>query len=147
MTDTVRTELVLAMAQGLVHARRHGQRFTPPADAQDLSPAEAYAVQAEVAQRMAWFAGAPRAWKAGGAPTVSAAPLPAAWPSPHTWQPTAWPDVPPSQAQWVVEAELAFTLGDTPPAGASISTVLDCIDTVAVAIETIDTRLSCGLRA
>lgn len=129
------------MAHGLLKARQQGQTFTPMADCQTLSTEEAYAVQTLVAQGMGWFAQGVPAWKAGGAPVVSAAPLPAAHTSPAHWQPGDCPGT----HEWIIEAEVAFRLARAPQ-GPDLSTdVVAAIGTVAVAIEAIATRLGTGL--
>ena len=131
------------MTLGLVEARQQNRLFAPDATLQDLSPEEAYAVQAGVARALGWFADRPRAWKAGGAPVVSGAPLPQVLHSPAVWSPvsTTATDATDAAQTWIVEAELAFTLARAPQ-GADVAQALG---TVAVSIEAIDTRLASGL--
>lgn len=139
--DFTSTDRVQRMARGLLLARQHGQPFQAPHDLQDLNTDEAYAVQALVAQGMGWFSQGVPAWKAGGAPVVSAAPLPAAHPSPAIWQ----PDSGANAKEWIIEAEVAFRLARAPEGPDLAGDVVAAIDTVAVAIEAIDTRLGAGL--
>jgi 2-keto-4-pentenoate hydratase len=139
--DPTLTDRVQRMSHGLLLARQLGQPFQAPHDLHDLTPDEAYAVQALVAQGMGWFAQGVPAWKAGGAPVVSAAPLPAVHPSPATWQPASG-----TQAEaWIIEAEVAFRLARAPEGPDLATDVVAAIGTVAVAIEAIDTRLGAAL--
>ncbi|WP_165456583.1 fumarylacetoacetate hydrolase family protein [Aquabacterium lacunae] len=135
------TDRVQRMALGLLQARQQGEPFTPPADCVDLNVDEAYAVQALVGEGMGWFAQGVPAWKAGGSPTVSAAPLPAVHPSPGRWQPV----VARNTREWLIEAEVAFRLARAPQGPDLATDVVAAIGTVAVAIEAIDTRLGSGL--
>jgi 2-keto-4-pentenoate hydratase len=130
------------IVQGLVRARRSGQAWPMDALAPDLSFDEAYAVQAAVARELGWFPDRPRAWKVGGSPVVTAAPLPEVMPSPAVWAP-AWR---PARAgeEVLVEAELAFRLAATPQRPEDI---LACLGSVCVAVEVIGTRLAHGLAA
>ncbi|MEY4763586.1 MAG: hypothetical protein RI907_259 [Pseudomonadota bacterium] len=129
------------LTQGLVAARQQRRLFTPDAGAQALTTAEAYAVQAGVAAAMGWFPNGPRAWKAGGASTVSGAPLPEVLRSPAVWHPASPPAADGGPSEWIVEAELAFEIAGGPAAPGQAPE----LGTVAVAIELIDTRLSTGL--
>jgi 2-keto-4-pentenoate hydratase len=125
------------IAQSLVAARRSGQPCAIAETHPDLDLNEAYAVQAEVARQMGWFTQGPRAWKVGGAPVITAAPLPQVLSSPATWSLAGHPDV-------LIEAELAFRLNQTPTGPQD---VLSCLGTVCVSIELIGTRLVDGLNA
>ncbi len=125
------------IAQSLVAARRSGQPCDIARTNPDLGLDEAYAVQAEVAQQMGWFTHGPRAWKVGGSPVITAAPLPQVLSSPATW-PLA------GQDEVLIEAELAFRLDQTPTCPQD---VLSCLGTVCVSIELIGTRLLDGLNA
>jgi 2-keto-4-pentenoate hydratase len=133
------------IVQGLVAARRSGQAWAWPVGEQppDLSLDEAYAVQAGVARAMGWFAGRPTAWKVGGSPVITAAPLPQVWPSPATWAALALAGAN-SPDEVLVEAELAFRLAATP---AHANDILACLGTVCVSLEVIGTRLAQGLSA
>jgi len=154
----MQTERIATAVAALVAARRSGQPWTPPTAWADLSTDEAYAIQADVAQAMGWFADAPTAWKAGGAPNVSGAPLPQVLPTPATWSPPSWgvPEEAPGDlptlatsiatSTWIIEAEVAFRLGRAPDSTHPEADILQCLDTVAVAIEAIDTRLHHGLQ-
>jgi len=126
-TDTI--------VQALVHARRTGAP-TPIAQAHPEPTAdEAYAVQAGVARQLGWFTQRPLAWKVGGHPQTSAAPLPVVLHSPACAE--VGGDV-------LVEAELAFRLSRTPT---HPEDVMACLGTVCVSIEWIATRLANGLQA
>ena len=125
------------IAQNLVAARRSGQPSAIAETHPDLSLDEAYAVQAEVARQMAWFTQGPKAWKVGGAPVITAAPLPQVLSSPATWSLAG-------QHEVLIEAELAWRLGQTPT---SPHDVLSCLGAVCVSIELIGTRLLDGLNA
>jgi 2-keto-4-pentenoate hydratase len=125
------------IAQSLINARRTGQPSVIVHSHPDLGLDQAYAVQAEVARQMGWFTQGPRAWKVGGAPVITAAPLPQVLSSPATW-PLAGPH------EVLIEAELAFRLGQTPTGPHD---VLSCLGTVCVSIELIGTRLVDGLNA
>lgn len=135
------TDRAQHMANGLLQARQQHRAFTPPAECHDLSIDEAYAVQALVGHGMGWFTHGVPAWKAGGSPVVSAAPLPAVLASPGCWRPAEAPDT----SEWVIEAEVAFRLARAPQGPDLAADVVAAIGTVAVAIEAIDTRLATGL--
>lgn len=125
-----------AIAQALVHARRTGTPCPMADPACDLSEADAYAIQAMVAQGMGWFAsGRPTAWKVGGTTTVSAAPLPEVLSSPAHWPHT-------DGSPLLVEAELAFRLQRTPQ---HAHDMLDSLGSVCVSLEVIGTRWREGL--
>lgn len=130
------TEKTRAIANELTAARGSKHRwhtgFGP-----ELTIEEAYAIQAEVAQTMGWFPQGPKAWKVGGKPVVTAAPLPEVLSSPATWTPAAAGAV-------VVEAELAFRLNAAPNLPED---VLQCLGSVSVSIEMVDTRMEGGLDA
>lgn len=129
-----------ASVRALVQARRSGATVaavTPP-DAE-----AAYAVQAQVAQELGWFAGAPaRHWKSGGPSReqpLTHAPLPPAgvWASGHDAR--AWP------FHWRgIEAEVALRLGrDVDDALAQTLDLADAtalVDAMAVSIEVVDSR-------
>jgi 2-keto-4-pentenoate hydratase len=137
------------IANTLVQARRSGQ----VADATRVAikdAAQAYRVQALVAQAMGWDDGTPpRHWKAGGPgrdATLTHAPLPPAgvWPSPA--DASAWP------FHWRgIEAEIALRLGqDVDPAlaqGLTPEAAPALIDAMAVSIELVDARWAQALQA
>jgi 2-keto-4-pentenoate hydratase len=125
------------MAQSLIDARRTGQPSVIVQSHPDLGLDQAYAVQAEVARQMGWFTHGPRAWKVGGSPVITAAPLPQVLSSPATWSLDG-------QHEVLIEAELAFRLGQAPTGPHD---VLSCLGTVCVSIELIGTRLLDGLNA
>lgn len=125
------------IAQSLVAARRSGQPCDIAKAHPELGLDEAYAVQAEVARQMGWFTHGPRAWKVGGSPVITAAPLPQVLSSPANGSLGGQHDV-------LIEAELAFRLGQTPE---QPEDVLACLGTVCVSIELIGTRLLDGLSA
>ena len=125
------------IGQSLVAARRSGQPCDIARTHPDLGLAEAYAVQAEVARQMGWFTQGPRAWKVGGSPVITAAPLPQVLSSPATWSLAG-------QHEVLIEAELAWRLSQTPTGPHD---VLSCLGTVCVSIELIGTRLLNGLNA
>ena len=125
------------ISQSLIEAWRSGQRWQVDFSEVELSPAEAYQIQADVANALDWFPQGPRAWKVGGYPNPSAAPLPEVLISPASWQA-------PFRDTVLIEAELAFRLGRTP---SSPGEILSCLDTVCVSIELVDTRLVGGLQA
>ena len=125
------------ITQGLIEAWRSGQRWQVDFSAVDLGPADAYQIQADVAQALGWFPQGPKAWKVGGYPNASAAPLPEVLLSPASWQA-------PFKDALLVEAELAFRLGRTPSGPEDLRS---CLETVCVSIELVDTRLAGGLQA
>lgn len=125
------------ITQGLIEAWRSGQRWQVDFSEMEPSPADAYQIQADVAQALGWFTQGPRAWKVGGYPNASAAPLPEVLSSPASW-------AAPFGDAVLVEAELAFRLGRTPSGPAEL---LSCLETVCVSIELVDTRLAGGLQA
>ncbi len=137
-------ERLQRIVQGLVSARRSGQAWQVADLSADLSLDDAYAVQAAVAREMGWFAERPMAWKVGGSPVVTAAPLPRVWPSPAEWDGAAagWGEA--GADEVLVEAELAFRLATTPLFPEDIRS---CLGTVCVAVEVIGTRLAKGLGA
>jgi 2-keto-4-pentenoate hydratase len=135
--DMSHTTPLQGIAQSLVAARRSGRPCAIATTHPDLSLDEAYAVQAEVARQMGWFTQEPRAWKVGGAPVITAAPLPQVLSSPATWSLAG-------QHEVLIEAELAFRLDRTPTGPQD---VLSCLSTVCVSIELIGTRLLDGLNA
>lgn len=124
------------LVQRLTEARRLGT-LVDPALWGDLTQADAYAIQAGVAQALGWFPQGPRAWKVGGSNPTTAAPLPEVRPSPATWPATGTEGV-------LVEAELAFRLARTPTCAED---VLACLGSVGVSLEVIGTRLAHGLAA
>ncbi len=125
------------ITQGLIEAWRSGQRWQVDFSEIEPSPTDAYQIQADVAQALGWFTQGPRAWKVGGYPNASAAPLPEVLSSPANW-------AAPFGDAVLVEAELAFRLGRTP---AHPTEILSCLETVCVSIELVDTRLAGGLQA
>jgi 2-keto-4-pentenoate hydratase len=128
---------IAPIVQALVEARRTGQPSHIASQHPGLTPDEAYEVQGGVAKQLGWFTQRPLAWKVGGHPAPSAAPLPEVLNSPgHAVAPPAG-DV-------LVEAELAFRLARTPTGAED---VLACLGTVCVSIEWIATRLSQGRQA
>lgn len=133
MTLTDRTRFIV---DHLLAARRSGQRWCTDFDP-SLGLDEAYAVQAAVAEHLGWFPQGPQAWKVGGQPVITAAPLPEVLTSPAQWQPA-------SPGALVVEAELAFRLNAAPDRPEDIR---HCLDSVCVSIEMVDTRLAGGLDA
>lgn len=124
------------IVQGLVSARR-GQAWSHRGMAPELSVDDAYAIQSGVASALGWFPDGPKAWKVGGQPLITAAPLPEVLLSPARWSCS-------SPGGVLIEAELAFRLAETP---ARPEDILACIGTVCVSIELIGTRLSDGLSA
>ncbi|MEY4429724.1 MAG: hypothetical protein RLZZ182_2413 [Pseudomonadota bacterium] len=144
------SERAQQLAQALIQARQQARACPPDARWADLSTEEAYAVQALVGHGMGWFQQGVPAWKAGGAPVVSAAPLPEVCSSPAMWRPTAWTgdDAAPSDTEgWIIEAEVAFRLARAPQGPNLAADVVQALGTVAVAIEAIDTRWAAGLAA
>jgi len=125
------------IVQGLVSARRSGQAWSHGSVTTELGVDDAYAIQSGVASAMGWFPDGPKAWKVGGHPLTTAAPLPEVLDSPARWACSSPNGV-------LIEAELAFRLSDTP---ARPEDVLACIGTVCVSIELIGTRLIDGLGA
>ena len=134
MTLTERTRPIV---DGLLAARLSGRRWRVENFDESLSLEEGYAIQAGVADRLDWFPQGPKAWKVGGKPVITAAPLPEVLSSPATWTPAAAGAV-------VVEAELAFRLNAAPNRPED---VLRCVDSVCVSIEMVDTRMEGGLDA
>ena len=144
MTDT--TEITAATDR-LVQARQ-AQRLQP---APTLSSAEAaYAVQAQVARTLGWFAdpNQPVHWKSGGpsraALTHAALPPAGIWASPA--QAGTWPFT-----LRGIEAEVALRLRE--PVDAARAATLDdvaaraLIDAMTVTIEVVDSRWAEGLEA
>lgn len=113
------------------------------------SPAQAYAVQQGVAERLAWFQpGALEHWKTGGpsrqaVPTHARLPEHGIWPSPAT---TDWPF-----AMRGIEAEIALRLAV--PVDAALAARLDrdsacqLVDAMTVTIEVVDSRWTQGAQA
>lgn len=137
------------IAQALIEARQSGQ-VADAAGATITDAAQAYRVQALVAQAMGWDSDRPaRHWKSGGPgrdATLTHAPLPAAgvWASPADAR--AWP------FHWRgIEAEIALRLGQdvdtalaqslTPEAAPAL------VDAMAVSIELVDSRWAQALQA
>lgn len=134
MTSSAHLQTIV---QGLVSARRSGQAWARGSVTPELGVDDAYAIQSGVASALGWFPDGPKAWKVGGQPQITAAPLPEVLDSPARWACSSPDGV-------LIEAELAFRLADTP---ARPEDVLACIGTVCVSIELIGTRLSDGLSA
>lgn len=136
-------QAIATIALALANAHRSGATWQPDGAWPEITPADAYAIQAAVASQLGWFPEGPRAWKVGGTTDISAAPLPEvrAAHTAHTWR------LPAGQEEVLVEAELAFRLSGTPSAAASLAEVLGALGTVCVAVELIGTRLSDGLSA
>ena len=130
--------LIESIVQGLVQARRYRQPWAPPVFDAALSLEDGYAVQAGVAAAMGWFpSGRATAWKAGGKAQMTAAPLPLVLPSGAHWSPDGGGDL-------VMEAEVAFRLGQTPTSAGGVA---GCIASMCVTIEMVSTRLAGGLQA
>ena len=125
------------IARALVEARRSGKPWGPQQLHEGLSLDDAYAIQAEVAEALAWFEGRPKAWKVGALPMHNAAPLPQVLPSPAVWPLGGTGGV-------LIEAELAFRFARTPQ---SAQDVQACLGTVCVSIELVDSRLVGGMTA
>jgi 2-keto-4-pentenoate hydratase len=138
------------VARALLQARRERQ----PTDAALLAgaletPAEAYAVQALVAQGMEAAPQTPRYWKSGG-PSRDAVLTHAALPERGVW-------TSPADARgWhcnvrLIEAEIALRLGrDVTPAEAARltpETAGSLVDAMAVSIELVDSRWREGVQA
>jgi 2-keto-4-pentenoate hydratase len=135
---------VQALVAALVRARESG---IPADDASDLlqlqDAAQAYAVQAGVAQALDLHAGqAPVHWKSGGAnrqAVLTHAPLPAAgiWLSPAVAG--AWPF-----AMRGIEAEVALRLGSAVDAelaaSLEVASAALLVDAMTVSIEVVDSR-------
>lgn len=125
------------VARHLAQAWRSGTAWTPAAY-HDFSAEEAYAIQDRVAALLEWFPdGHPRAWKAGGNPILTAAPLPHIQHSGSTWHASGLAEI-------VVEAEVALRLARAPDDAQDVS---NCIGTMCVAIEIVGTRMHNGLKA
>jgi len=134
MTSSAHRQTIV---QGLVSARRSRQAWSHGSGTPELGVDDAYAIQSGVASALGWFPDGPKAWKVGGHPLITAAPLPDVLVSPARWNCSSPDGV-------LIEAELAFRLADTP---ARPEDVLACIGAVCVSIELIGTRLSDGLSA
>lgn len=133
------TDPIEHIANALVKARRHGNSWLPPGgfDAA-LGLSDAYRIQDAVAAAMGWFpSGRPSAWKAGGKPAMSAAPLPRVLASGAPWDHAVGHDL-------VAEAEIAVRLGRTPTSAADAA---NCVATLCVSLEIVGTRLAGGLTA
>jgi 2-keto-4-pentenoate hydratase len=142
---------VQAVTAALVQAHRSHR----PADAAPLEgllagPADAYAVQDEVARECGWFGDAvPRYWKSGG-PSRDAVLTHAALPPQHVWPS-------PADARGthfnlrLIEAEVALRLGrDVTPADAAALTheaAPSLVEAMTVSIEIVDTRWQQGRSA
>jgi 2-keto-4-pentenoate hydratase len=104
------------------------------------SAAQAYAVQAEVAQRLGWFKGdRPRVWKLGGSPGTGA--CAAAVPTDAVHE-SGW------QAPVKVlglEAELAVRLGRDLPAGSTLAQAAAAVEAWLPCIEVCATRFAGGV--
>jgi 2-keto-4-pentenoate hydratase len=136
MSPTVPIEHI---THALVQARRHGDPWLPPGgfDAA-LGMSDAYRIQDAVAKALGWFpSGRPAAWKAGGKPAMSAAPMPRVVASGAPWDHAVGHDL-------VAEAEIAVRLGRTPTHAADAA---DCVATLCVSLEIVGTRLAGGLSA
>ncbi|HZY18041.1 MAG TPA: fumarylacetoacetate hydrolase family protein [Ramlibacter sp.] len=138
------TTPVPTVAAALLQAHRTGR----PADAAPLAgqlqtPADAYAVQDEVARGLGWFGDAgPRHWKSGGPSRQAAlthAPLP---PGNVRSSPAGMRDVP-FQLR-LIEAEIALRLGRDVTAAQAAALTHDgapsWLDGMAVSIEIVDSR-------
>lgn len=132
------SERIRHVADHLVQARRNGEAWSPAGFDDTLAIDEACRVQDAVAAAMGWFpSGRPTAWKAGGKPIMSAAPLPSVLTSGAPWGGPCGHDL-------VAEAEIALRLGRTP---ASAADTADCVATFCVSLEIVGTRLAGGLSA
>ena len=132
------TEHLRQIADSLVEARRSGEAWSPGTFDDALGLVEAYCVQDAVASSMGWFpSGRPSAWKAGGKPAMSAAPLPMVLASGAAWVDAVGHDL-------VAEAEIAVRLGRTPTSAADAAA---CVATLCVSLEVVGTRLAGGLAA
>ena len=146
MTDSPIQAAVEALVQARIHQRLVDS--TPFAQGM-LTPAQAYAVQRGVADRLQWFQpGQSRHWKSGGpgrAAELTHAPLPPAgiWRSPAF---SAWPFV-----MRGIEAEIALRLALDVDArrAANLDRDSACrlIDAMTVSIEVVDSRWTQGLEA
>jgi 2-keto-4-pentenoate hydratase len=125
------------VVQALANARRTGTLTDIAHTHPELTLDQAYAVQQGMAEQLGWFQQRPLAWKVGGYPSPSAAPLPEVLSSPGQALVGTGGDV-------LVEAELAFRLARTPRGPED---VLACLGTVCVSIEWIGTRLAQGRQA
>lgn len=138
-----------AVARALIQARRSGQ-VVDAAGVTVHDAAQAYRVQALVAQALGWYDGTPsRHWKSGGPgreATLTHAPLPTAgvWESPadaRTW-PFHWRGI---------EAEIALRLGQSVNASMALrlepASATALIDMMAVCIEIVDSRWEQGWEA
>lgn len=122
----------------LVGARQKGHLWTPSSLEESFTLEDGYAVQDGVGSALGWFPdGAPKAWKAGGKPFMTAAPLPQVLTEPAMWSGAGHHDL-------VMEAELAFRLASTPAKDQSIES---CLGTMCVSIEIVATRITDGLKA
>jgi len=134
MTSADRLDLI---AKHLADAWRSGRAWE--VEAYDtLTFDESYAIQARVAQLLQWFPGGhPHAWKAGGNPTLTAAPLPRVQPGGSTWNVRGLEEI-------VVEAEVSLRLARTPKDAADVR---GCIGGMCASIEIVGTRMKHGLKA
>ena len=141
MTTSISPLLGTAIAQALATAHRTGSTWQPTKGWSELNAADAYAIQAAVAETLGWFPDGPRAWKVGGTTDISAAPLPEVRSSPASHPATCV--LPAGQDEVLIEAELAFRLASAPDDADPMA----CIGTVCVSVELIGTRLTEGLSA
>ncbi|HZQ61581.1 MAG TPA: fumarylacetoacetate hydrolase family protein [Casimicrobiaceae bacterium] len=125
------------IARHLADAWRSGRAWTVEQhDA--LTPEDSYAIQDRVARLLEWFPdGHPRAWKAGGNPTLTAAPLARVQASGTTWHLHGVGDI-------VAEAEISLRLARSPRDAQDVHA---CIGTMCASIEIVATRMKNGLKA
>lgn len=124
-----------ALAERLCRARISGELID--SDFRLASTAQAYAVQAEVAQRLGWFTSdRQRVWKLGGNPGTGAcaAAVPAEAVHQSGWQV-------PAQVLGL-EAELAVRLGRDLPAGSTVAEALAAVDAWIPCIEVCASRFA-----
>lgn len=141
---------VQSAIEALVQARTdHGTTDAARLALEISSPAQAYAVQHGVAERLGWFKpDMPQHWKTGG-PSRQDAQTHARLPEHGVWRSPAhsnWPF-----AMRGIEAEIALRLAM--PVGAALAASLDrdsackLVDAMAVTIEVVDSRWAQGMQA
>ncbi|MEO8015424.1 MAG: fumarylacetoacetate hydrolase family protein [Polaromonas sp.] len=136
--------------EALVQARSDHRTADAARFAADItSPAQAYAVQHGVADRLAWFKpGAPEHWKTGG-PSRQDEQTHARLPDHGIWRSPATTDRP--FAMRGIEAEIALRLAV--PVDAALAARLDrdsacrLVDAMTVSIEVVDSRWTQGMQA
>jgi hypothetical protein len=151
MSEPVDRRSTAALAEALAAGRQHHALLLSAEWAQALrDPADAYAVQDEVAAALGWFANAqPMHWKSGGPSrdaVLTHAPLPPAGVRASPASFGDWPLHAPA-----IEAEIALRLAvDVDPARAALvrAVALDSLlDAMTVSIEVVDSRWREGSQA